>query len=371
MNKLRRVAIPIGRFVACGSRPPSLIFASCARAQFGPPALVAGRLSGQSASALGQNGAKRLGATRRKPPVPGTTTSVDTLNPTIQVQGPYAGSANSTGGDALLGQAGPSRSHPARAGVQPGRDRPGASRAPSAGREPRRAQRVASQPERNTFRNGRDRKSEGAGLVHFSLPGFSLPTLVGPFNYLDARANLTQTIARPDRAQQLSLRHRMLARRISCPRSTPETWWFSPWAAPICRCSRRKPASIPRARNWTPPTPSISKLCSSAASAWSRRSMPNRSQVQALTEQQRLLSLQNDLAKQKINLARLTGLPPTDQYELSDDIPFPPAPPIAVRRSSETGARAALGSESGGGPGPRRGTDAHPRPAPSACPRFR
>ena len=36
----------------------------------------------------------------------------------------------------------------------------------------------------------------------------------------------------------------------------------------------------------------------------------NRSQVEVLLNQQRLVTLQNDLAKQKINLARLTGLPP-------------------------------------------------------------
>jgi outer membrane protein TolC len=47
-----------------------------------------------------------------------------------------------------------------------------------------------------------------------------------------------------------------------------------------------------------------------------------------LSEQQRLLSLQNDLAKQKIDLARLTGLPPTDQYDISDDVPLPATPAI-------------------------------------------
>ena len=35
----------------------------------------------------------------------------------------------------------------------------------------------------------------------------------------------------------------------------------------------------------------------------------NRSQVQLQTERQRLMSLQNDVAKQKINLARIVGLP--------------------------------------------------------------
>jgi outer membrane protein TolC len=54
----------------------------------------------------------------------------------------------------------------------------------------------------------------------------------------------------------------------------------------------------------------------------------NRSQVQVLTQQERLFSLQNDLAKQKINLARLVGLPASDRYALSEDIPFSAAPPI-------------------------------------------
>ena len=56
----------------------------------------------------------------------------------------------------------------------------------------------------------------------------------------------------------------------------------------------------------------------------------NRSQVEVLLDQQRLVTLQNDLAKQKINLARLTGLPPNADYELSSDIPFAPAPPLTV-----------------------------------------
>jgi outer membrane protein TolC len=59
----------------------------------------------------------------------------------------------------------------------------------------------------------------------------------------------------------------------------------------------------------------------------------NRSQVQALTQQQRLVSVQNDLAKQKINLARLVGLPASDGYALSEDIPFSAAPSIALEEA--------------------------------------
>jgi outer membrane protein TolC len=52
--------------------------------------------------------------------------------------------------------------------------------------------------------------------------------------------------------------------------------------------------------------------------------------VQVLVQQQRLLSVQNELAKQKINLARMIGLPPTDQYDLSDDVPFSAAPALSL-----------------------------------------
>jgi outer membrane protein TolC len=56
----------------------------------------------------------------------------------------------------------------------------------------------------------------------------------------------------------------------------------------------------------------------------------NRSRVQMLTQQQRLTSLENDLAKQKINLARMLGLPPNEHYELADDVPFAAAPKISL-----------------------------------------
>jgi outer membrane protein TolC len=51
------------------------------------------------------------------------------------------------------------------------------------------------------------------------------------------------------------------------------------------------------------------------------------------TEQQRLMSLENDVAKQKINLARVVGLPVNDNYEITDDIPYSPAPDLTVEQA--------------------------------------
>jgi outer membrane protein TolC len=52
----------------------------------------------------------------------------------------------------------------------------------------------------------------------------------------------------------------------------------------------------------------------------------NRAQVQMLTAQQRLAALRADLTKRKIDLARLIGLPATDQYELATNVPSLPLP---------------------------------------------
>jgi outer membrane protein TolC len=56
----------------------------------------------------------------------------------------------------------------------------------------------------------------------------------------------------------------------------------------------------------------------------------DQSQVRTLTQQQQVITLRNDLAKQKINLARLTGLAPSAGYELTDSFPFSPAPVQSV-----------------------------------------
>ena len=51
----------------------------------------------------------------------------------------------------------------------------------------------------------------------------------------------------------------------------------------------------------------------------------NRSRIQMLTERERLETLENDLSKQKINLARMIGLPANDEFELTDKFLSQPA----------------------------------------------
>jgi outer membrane protein TolC len=56
----------------------------------------------------------------------------------------------------------------------------------------------------------------------------------------------------------------------------------------------------------------------------------NRAEVQTLMARQRLVTFEAALARQKIELSRLTGLPPTDQYDFEQGVPFSPAPPVTL-----------------------------------------
>ena len=80
----------------------------------------------------------------------------------------------------------------------------------------------------------------------------------------------------------------------------------------------------------------------------------NKNQVQALTQQQRLATLQNDLAKQKINLARLIGLPSNCKRRIDRQCAVFRGAPGRGRRRGQTGAGRASGYQSRRGPDPRR-----------------
>ena len=60
-----------------------------------------------------------------------------------------------------------------------------------------------------------------------------------------------------------------------------------------------------------------------------------RAQVEMQVQKQRLLAAKNDFEKQKLTLARVIGLPPGQQFNLAQDIPYAPAPPITLEQALE------------------------------------
>jgi outer membrane protein TolC len=58
-----------------------------------------------------------------------------------------------------------------------------------------------------------------------------------------------------------------------------------------------------------------------------------RAQVEMQAQQQRLLSVQNELAKQKLTLAQAIGLPVGQGFETSDDVPYAPLSPVTFEQA--------------------------------------
>ncbi|HEX5435068.1 MAG TPA: TolC family protein, partial [Candidatus Angelobacter sp.] len=53
-----------------------------------------------------------------------------------------------------------------------------------------------------------------------------------------------------------------------------------------------------------------------------------RAQVQMQTQQQRVLAAQNQVEQQKLTFARIIGLPVSQQFRLTDTVPYAPLPPL-------------------------------------------
>ena len=179
--------------------------------------------------------------------------------------------------------------------------------------------------------------------VQFSspIPGFTFPTVVGPFNQVDLRARLSQIIF--DRAASNNYRasdETVQAHERSLE-DAQDLVVLAVGGAHLQAVAARARVAAARVQLETANVLYRQNEQRRAAGLVAQVDV-GRSEVQVLTQQQRLISLQNDFAKQKINLARMVGLPPTDQYEIGEDIPFAAAPTVplgdALRQARETRA---------------------------------
>lgn len=278
-------------------------------------------LSGQS----GQSGS----VTTTESPVPGTTTSVNTINTAVQAQGPYAGSEK--GKTAFSGKL--SLREAVERGLQYNLGAVGVAQAVQQARGQSRVARSALLPNINgNLSETVEQLDLAASGLHFNLPpslGFSIPSIVGPFNYFDLRAALSQTVVDMTawnnyRSAKENLRGNQLSGKDA--RDLVVLAVGGAYLQAIAAAAR-----VDSSRAQLETANALYQQTSQQRSAGLVAQIDvNRSRIQLLTQQQRLVSLQNDFAKQKINLARLTGLPPNDRYDVVDDIPFAAAPAITL-----------------------------------------
>ncbi|HUD99539.1 MAG TPA: TolC family protein [Bryobacteraceae bacterium] len=265
-------------------------------------------------------------------PVPGLTSSTNTINTTVQVEGPYAGSmsgaAKPFSGKLSLREA-VGRALEYNLGTE------GLTQAMRQARGQAHVARSSLLPNVNGYlREAVEQENlEALGFrFHINFPGISIPTIVGPFNYYDLRATLTQTVADLTALNNYRSAQELVKANEAALRDARDLVVLAAGGAYL-----QVQAAGARVRSAQAQIDTAQALFKQTLERRAAGLNPqidvNRSQVQLRTEQQRLMSLQNDLAKQKINLARVVGLPVNDNYEITDEIPYSPAPDLSVEQA--------------------------------------
>ncbi len=164
---------------------------------------------------------------------------------------------------------------------------------------------------------------------NFTFPGFALPNVVGPFNVLDVRGRLSQSIADFTAINNYRSAQQLVRASNFSAKDAQDLVVLAvagSYLQVIAASARVEAARTQLTTATTLYQQDIERLKFGKIAQID----VNRSRVAMLLNQERLTTLQNDLAKQKMTLARLTGLPPRDQYEISNAIPYAPAPPISL-----------------------------------------
>jgi outer membrane protein TolC len=300
-----------------------LALATCAHGQVGAPLPPTSQATPLPLSGRSSQGG---GVATTESPVPSTTTSVNTLNPTVSVTGAYAGSTKSTAQIPFSGKL--SLAEAVDRGIRFNLGAVGMTQAVLQAHGQTNAARSALLPNLS----GDLQDTEETFNLHsigfnFSFPGFSVPTIVGPFNVMDVRARLSQklfdftALQNYRSAQEVERAGQFSAKDAKDLIVLAVAGQYLQVLAANARLESAR-AQLETANALFEQTKQQLQFGKAA------QIDVNRSHVEVLLEQQRLATLENDLAKQKITLARMTGLPPNPTFDLASEVSFAAAPSI-------------------------------------------
>jgi len=257
-------------------------------------------------------------------PVSGTTTSVNTLNPSVQISGPYSGSTRSTTAMPFSGKL--SLKEALERGLAYNLGAVGLAQTVRQTGAQVAVARSALLPNINGNLSETVEQNDLAALgLRISVPGFRIPTIVGTFNYFALQATLSQTVA------NMTALHNYRSAQATA-RASQYSLQDARDLITLAVGGAYLQVLAAQAR-----VDSAQAQLDTANAVFHQSTEQHRegvlgqlnvdqSQVRTLTQQQQVITLRNDLAKQKINLARLTGLAPNAGYQLTDSFPFSPEP---------------------------------------------
>jgi outer membrane protein TolC len=306
----------------------ALMLAAPAFAQLGAPG---GQSQGTQATQLPLSGrtAQSNGTVKTsEAPAPSATATVNTLSPSVQVQGAYAGSTPSLAKMPFNGKLGLREA--IERGLAYNLGGTGATQAMRQGAGQRKVALSGLLPNVNgtVTENVQttDLRAEG---FRFNFPGFSIPAVIGPFNYIDLRAHLSQSVFDLAAINNFRAAGELARATQYSAQDARELIMLAVGGAYLQTIAARARVASEESQLQSA-NAVFDQSTQQLGQGLIAKVDADRNEVQALTHQQRLLSLKNDLAKQKINLARMIGLPPNDQYDLSDEVPFAPAAPLTI-----------------------------------------
>ena len=299
-----------------------LSFAGVLSAQAPPEAVPAGTraiqpsLSGRA----GQSGS----VTTVQTTAPGGAQSVNILNSTVQVQGAYAGSVPSA---QAPGAALPlSLDEAVRRGLQYNLGPLGVLHAVRQLQGIERTERANLYPQISGALTATDQQTDLAALGFSSVhtPGLAaFPTVIGPFHYFDLRAGLTQSIVDLTRLNNYRASRENVKSAQYAQQDARDLVVLAVTGAYLQMIASAARIDSVRAQVTTAQAVYQQAVDRHTAGVAPRIDV-TRSQVELQTDQERLASVENDFAKQKIQFGRLIGLPPAQDFTLSDTIPYAP-----------------------------------------------
>jgi outer membrane protein TolC len=261
-------------------------------------------------------------------PIAGTTNSVTTINPSVQVQGPYIGSSASTANYPFSGKL--SLREAIDRGLNYNLGAVGLNHAVRQAQGQSQIARSALLPNVSGYLAETLQQANLAaqGLrIHIPIPGFSFPTIVGPYNNIDLRGNVTQSVVDLTAWNNYRSSNEVVHAAQFSARDARDAVVLA-----VCGTYLQIIATAERVKSAHAQLNTATALYNQAQQ---KRGVGlvaqidvDRSEVEQLTQQQRVISLETELSKQKISLARMTGLPPNDAYDLTDEVPFAAAPSL-------------------------------------------
>lgn len=167
-------------------------------------------------------------------------------------------------------------------------------------------------------------KTIGFNVKFPPIPGFSgIPSIVGPFHYTAAQANVSSKVVDWSARKNLSsakLNEEAARLSVQDARDLVVQGVTTAYLQIIADASRL--ASIQAQVN------TAQAIYNRAVDQKKAGTSPGidvlRAQVELKTQQQRLLAQQNQFDKDKLSLARVIGLPPGQVFNLADTVPFAP-----------------------------------------------